>query len=461
MQGISNSGPSIKLPGIPVANSDPPPSFQTAGLVNKSAANTGYNTSDNIGSRGPSAISQKTRSIGVAIRAAALAKPVIVGGMSTADASLHDPDFGIYSHSEQVRQRHYYSRLTLNMIVVFLIGIAVISAWSFWPKLTGWWAGITTTDQQYFDNIIDGLLMTDVQKYDVELETTIGQFGQTDVATVTGEFITTQADPLIENPAQSSIELDFSHQVSVATTNTQARYDTIVLGVDQIVNPSEQSRYLRIRPIEINQNPVSLTELHQTWTKLGNNEALADGQPGLLLDLADDLETNYNHQNYALLLPAINISDPAQREEARQYLLDNPPYRPFDCRVEDPDASNLVTCQILVELSKLQQFYRYVYLEILGAETVPAKYDEANISRLFDDDGGRFDLTIDATEQRPVRLIISRDRKVGGSVSPDKLTIEYQNDSNETIEIPSQPLIVDSYRQNIRQFETNNADLFN
>ena len=150
-----------------------------------------------------------------------------------------------------------------------------------------------------------------------------------------------------------------------------------------------------------------MTELHQTWTKLGNNEALADGQPSLLLDLADDLETNYNHQNYTLLLPAINISDPAQREEARQYLLDNPPYRPFDCRVEDPDASNLITCQILVELSKLQQFYRYVYLEILGAETVPTKYDEVNISRLFDDDGGRFDLTIDTTEKRPVRLVIS------------------------------------------------------
>ena len=151
MRGVSNSGPSIKLPGSPVANSDPPPSFQTAGLVNKSAANTSYNTSDNSGSRGPSAISQKTRSIGVAIRAAALAKPVMVGGMNTTDVSLHDPDFGIYSHSEQVRQRHYYSRLTLNMIMVFLIGIAVISAWSFWPKLTGWWSGITTTDQQYFD----------------------------------------------------------------------------------------------------------------------------------------------------------------------------------------------------------------------------------------------------------------------------------------------------------------------
>ena len=98
--------------------------------------------------------------------------------------------------------------------------------------------------------------MTDVQKYDVELETTIDQFGQADIATVTGEFITTQANPLIENPAQSSIELDFSHQVSVATTNTPARYETIVLGVDQIVNPSEQSRYIRTRLIEFNQNPV-------------------------------------------------------------------------------------------------------------------------------------------------------------------------------------------------------------
>ena len=348
------------------------------------------------------------------------------------------------------------------MIVVLFIGIAVVSAWSVWPKLAGWWSGITTTDQQYFDNIIDGLLMTDVQKYDVDLETTIDQFGQADIATVTGEFITTQADPLVESPSQSSIELDFSHRVSIATANTTARYETIILGVDRILNPAEGSRYIRIRPIEFNQSPVSLTDLHQTWTKLSTDETLTDGQPSLLLDLADDLATNYNYYNYTLLLPTINISDPVQRESARQYLLDNPPYHPFDCRVEDPEASNLITCQVLVEVTKVQQFYRHVYLEILGAETVPARYDKDNLNRLFDEDrGGRFHLTIDTAEQRPVKLVTNLRRRVGGSVSPDKLTIHYQNDSNETVEIPGQPLTADSYRQNVRQFETNNADLFN
>lgn len=458
MPGIAGSPLGTRLPGGPVANSDPPPSFQAAGLANKSAANTSDKTSDKSGSRGSSAISQKTRSIGVAIRAAALAKPVMAGGANSADVAIHDPDFGIYSHSEQVRQRHYYSRLTLNLIVIFFVGVAVISAWSFWPKLAGWWSGITTTDQQYFDNIIDGLLMTDTQKYEVELETAIDQFGQTDTATITGGFITTQADPLAKNPSQSSIELDFRHQISVGTANAPAVYETIVLGVDQIGDPAEQSRYLRIRPNEFNRQSVSLTDLHQTWTKLGDNESLADNQPSLLLDLADDLETNYGHYNYTLLLPAINIDDAGQRAEARQYLLDNPPYHPFDCRVEDSDDDNLVTCQILVQKDKVQQFYRHLYTEILEAEAVPARYDDPNLAEKLPD---RFHLTIDTSEQRPTKLVATLHRNVGGSVLPDRLTIDYQNGGDETIEIPSQSQPLGGYRQKVRQFETNNAHLFN
>lgn len=464
----ANPGNTPKIPGLPTANAnpagppapnyDPPPSFQAAGLANKSAANTGSKYTDNSGGRAQSAISQKTKSIGVAIRAAALAKPIMAGGTGNGNVALHDPDFGIYSHSEQVRQRHYYSRLTLNMIVVLFIGIAVISAWSFWPKLSGWWSGITTTDQQYLDNIIDGLLMTDIQKYDVELETTIDQFGQADVATITGEFITTQSDPLVDNPRQSSIELDFSHQISVATADTKARYETIVLGVDRITNPVEQSRYIRIRPVEFNQNQVGLGDLHQTWAKIGDAETLSDGQPSLLINLAEDLETNYNHYDYTLLLPSINISDPNQREAAKQYLVDNPPYHPFDCRIEDPDAGNLVTCQILVAKDKVQQFYRHLYSEIFETETIPAKYDDPGLIAKLPD---QFRLTIDTSEQRPVKLVANLDRSVGGGVSPDTVTINYQKDNNETIEIPAQPLDINSYRQSVRQFETSNAYLFN
>lgn len=456
MSGITGSRPAIKLPGGPIANSDPPPSFQAADLANKSAANTSHKTSDKSGSRGSSAISQKTRSIGVAIRAAALAKPVMASGMNGADVAIHDPDFGIYSHSEQVRQRHYYSRLTLNLIVIFFVGVAVISAWSFWPKLAGWWSGITTTDQQYFDSIIDDLLTTDTLKYDVELETAIDQFGQTDAVTITGEFITTQADPLAANPAQTSIELDFENQVSVGVGSNPARYDTIVLGVDQINNPVEQSRYLRIRPNEFDQNPVSLTDLHQTWVRLKDGQILADDSPSLLLDLADDLERNYNHSDYIPLLPAINISDPGQREEAKQYLLDNPPYHPFDCRVEDSADDNQVTCQILVEKDKVQQFYRHLYIEILGAETVPDGYDDPSLTERLPD---RFHLTINTAEQRPVKLVATLHRNVGGSRLPDRLIINYQNGGDETIEIPSQPQSLDRYRQVVRQFQTNNADL--
>lgn len=386
-----------------------------------------------------------------------MAKPVMAGGASSSDVTIHDPDFGIYSHSEQVRQRHYYSRLTLNMIVIFFVGVAVISAWSFWPKLAGWWSGITTTDQQYFDNIIDSLLLTDTQKYEVDLETAIDQFGRSDNASISGEFIMTQADPLADNPSHSSIELDFRYQTRVATTNAEATYQTLVLGVDRIDNPVERARYLRIRPTEFNQTPISLTDLHQTWGRLGENESLSGESSELLLGLADDLESNYNHYDYTLLLPAINITDPTQRESARQYLLDNPPYHPFDCRVDDPEAQNLVTCRILVRKDKVQQFYRHLYSVILGAETIPARYDDPNLADKLPD---QFDLTIDTSQQRPARLAATLHRDVGGQRLPDRLVINYQNDGDETVEIPAQSQKASTYRQSVQRFITNNPHLF-
>ena len=379
----------------------------------------------------------------------------MAGGGDGTDLTVHDPDFGIYSHSEQVRHRHYYSRLTLNMFAVLFIGGMVVSVWSFWPKLSGWWAGITKTDQQYFNDIIDGLLTTDVQKYQVELETTIGQFGQTDPATISGEFVASQPDPAAPGPTQSSIELDFKHPLSVATANPPARRETIVLGVDQIHNPDNQNRYLRIRPLEFNQTQVALTDLHQTWTQLSQNESLTDGQSNsLLLSLADNLTTNYNHHDYTLLLPTINLSNPTQRDQARDYLIANSPYHSFDCQVVDSDSNHLVTCQLLVKPDKVYQFYQYVYLELLET-TVPARYADlqqfkAHLPELLE-------LTIDTRQQQPARLVVRRPRSIAGQTTTEKLTIDYQPGADDQIEIPPRPLLeIDGYRQRVQQFEANN-----
>ena len=437
---------------------EPPPSFQPAGLANKSAANTGAKATSSS-ARGQLAIAQKTRSLSVAIKAATLAKPVLASGGEGSEVAIHDPDFGIYSHSEQVRQRHYYSRLTLNLFAVLFIGGMVISVWSFWPKLSGWWAGVATTDQQYFDNIIDGLLAMDNQKYQVELETTIDQFGQTDIANIGGEFISNQVDPANPGLSQSAIELDFRHQLSVATATSQARYETIVIGVDQIRDPTNQTRYLRIRPLKFNQNQVTLTELHQTWARLDPEDSPAGANPtSLILSLADDLTTNYDHYDYTILLPNLNLSNPAQRSQAREYLLANSPYHPFDCQIDDSDASHLVTCQFLIESDKIYQFYRYAYQEILKVD-IPERYNDLRQQQTKLPE--RFSLTIDTRTQQPTRLETSWPRLVAGQEIPDQLIINYQPDPEDQIEIPANPLTIKAYRQRLQQFEANNQALFN